>query len=67
MKLSSRVCKQLRGLAQARSVGLPERQLLGVRRVITINGSQYDQWQAVNASKSTRGIYRALKREARRA
>ena len=65
MKLSARLCKKLRGLARARSVGMPERRILGLKRSITINKRQYERWQAMNDPKSTRGIYRTLKKAVR--
>jgi ribosomal protein L21E len=64
--MNSRTCKRLRGLARARSVGMPERRLLG--RTVTVNkGTQraYQTLIAVNDPKSTRGIYLAFKRELR--
>ena len=65
MKLSARICKKLRGLARARSVGMPERRLLGIKRIVRIGERSYEQWQAVNDPKSTRGIYRTLKKAVR--
>lgn len=77
MRLSARLCKRLRGVARARSVGLPARRLLvvnrdkligfqtnaaGVRMPVVVQVSQ-----AVNDPQSTRGLYRAFKKAARAA
>lgn len=67
MRLSARLCKKLRGLARARSVGLPERRLIGVRIQAGPPGRRYTTVQAVNDPKSTRGLYRAFKKAARAA
>jgi len=77
MRLSARLCKRLRGIARARSVGLPARRLLvvnrdkligfqtnaaGVRMPVVVQVSQ-----VVNDPQSTRGLYRAFKKAARAA
>lgn len=64
--MNSGTCKRLRGLARARSVGMPERRLLGKPVAVkTRTGRPFHKLIAVNDPNSTRGIYRALKREYR--
>lgn len=78
MRLSARLCKRLRGVARARSVGLPERRLLAVKPHNKLIGFQTNAAgvrmpvvvrvsQAVNDPQSTRGLYRAFKKAARAA
>jgi len=78
MRLSARLCKRLRGVARARSVGLPERRLLAVNTHNKLIGFQTNTAgvrmpvvvqvsQAVNDPQSTRGLYRAFKKAARAA
>lgn len=63
--MNSKLCKILRGRARGLSVGLPERRLLAkehrnaLSRVVSVT--------AYNDPKSTRGIYRAMKRSVRAA
>lgn len=64
--MNSGTCKSLRGMARARSVGMPERRLLGKPVNVNMgNGRSYQRLIAVNDPNSTRGIYRRLKREHR--
>jgi len=78
MRLSARLCKRLRGVARARSVGLPERRLLAVKPRNKLIGFPPNAVgvlmpvvvrvsQAVNDPQSTRGLYRAFKKAARAA
>lgn len=59
--MNSRVCKRLRGLARARSVGLPAREISA--QTITFKGKKVARM--VNTPATTRGIYRALKKQER--
>lgn len=64
--MNARLCKQLRGLARARSVGEPSRKLVMRPQVAYhADGRRRFAECAVNHPRSFRGKYRALKREAR--
>jgi len=54
--MNSKLCKRLRRTAETRTVGKPVRRWLRMR-----NG------MIINDPNSTRGVYRALKREHRKA
>lgn len=61
--------KMLRKMARNASTGLPERKLLGKDRSHTVIDAKsvtrhFRRIQAINDPKSTRGIYRFLKRQA---
>lgn len=55
--MNGKKAKALRRVAQAATVGMPER-----RRVWSLDGSRVE-----NHEKSTRGLYRRLKRETKKA
>ena len=60
--MNAKVCKILRGQARGKSVGMPERRLMAGMK--TVHG--HTVRIAVNHPQSTRGIYRAMKREVKR-
>jgi hypothetical protein len=68
--MNSKICKAGRRLARQLSAGMPDRELLGmtrkVKRARKGKPVEYDAQQAVNNPRSTRGIYRAIKRALRR-
>jgi hypothetical protein len=57
--------KALRRIAREVTVGLPERQLLQKQIPGKTTGTVRPGW-VYNSPKSTRGVYRALKKEAKR-
>lgn len=57
--------KYLREKARGMTLGKPERQLMGKQIQVTKGGKQYVFLQAVNDPQSTRGVYRALKKNQR--
>jgi hypothetical protein len=67
--MNAKICKKARQLARKLSIGMPDRQLLGkVHKVTRIEKGkkvEYEQQQAVNNPRTTRGIYRILKRAIR--
>lgn len=69
--MNARLCKQLRGLARARSVGMPEREyskkfFTRTYETLGLDGRlkevKYQVYTARVVASSTRGVYRALKK-----
>lgn len=78
--MNQRKAKALRGLARARSVGMPERKLvrqkIGSKLVHPLDGHgkvdrskviRVDTFRTINSAGSTRGVYRFLKKQEARA
>ena len=61
--MNAKLCKALRRQARAETVGMPASRLIGEQ---IKNGKGFLRIKAVNDPRSTRGRYRALKKEARR-
>ena len=61
--MNAKVCKRLRRAAERASVGLRARGLVGKE---VAHGRYRNSTIAVNAYNTTRGIYRAMKREVKR-
>lgn len=73
--MNRRVCQHLRGLARARTVGLPERKYefkvyTRKHRYLAADGlmkvREYEVYTARLSLQSTRGLYRAFKKAYRR-
>lgn len=78
--MNQRKAKALRGLARARSVGMPDRKLvrqkLGSKLVRPLDAhgkvdksklTRVDTFRMINSASSTRGVYRFLKKQEARA
>jgi len=68
--MNAKRCKALRRAARAESVGMPARRLvwgsviLNPRKAKAHKGSKLKEGRLVNDPRTTRGIYRAMKRMA---
>ena len=64
--MRAKICKRLRQIARQNSNGMPERRLLAKthRKSYYVNGENkpYTVQHAVNDPKTTRGVYRMLKK-----
>jgi len=59
--------KRLRKIAKMVSVDMPDKSYEWVRKLKRIKGKWVEKWVCINKPDSTRGIYRALKRDVKRA
>ena len=64
--MNAKVCKRLRRAAERASVGLRARGLVGKEVVVARGNRRWTTNIAINAYNTTRGIYRAMKREVER-
>lgn len=64
--MNSKLCKRLRRLAEAKTVGLPDAQLDCPAGVVRVDARTRKRVPIRNERQTTRGVYRAFKHAAQR-